>query len=127
MKKLLAAAALGLLLAGGTLTAAMAEPGPNGSNNHGLCTAYFNGSENGQAHKREAGPFVALASYVGQNDGVDNDGDNTTDESDEVAGPSGIWDWCSNPANTDGKGIGGNPDDPDVSGDTSGRSKPPKN
>ena len=105
---------------------AVADPGPNGSNNHGLCTAYFNGSENGQAHKRNAPPFVALAREVGENNGVDDDGDGETDEQGEMAGPEGVWDWCSDPANNP-KGIGGNPDDPRQEGDTSGRSKPPKN
>lgn len=41
---------------------ALAQPGPNGHNNKGLCTAYFNGSDNGQAHKRNAPPFKGLES-----------------------------------------------------------------
>lgn len=98
-----------------------ADPGPNGSNNHGLCTAYFNGSETGQSHKRNAPPFVALAREVGNSDGMDNDGDGQTDEGDEMAGPEGIWDWCMDPENNP-KGIGGNPDDPNEEGDTSGNS-----
>ena len=102
-----------------------ADPGPNGSNNHGLCTAYFNGSENGQAHKRNAPPFVALAQEVGENNGMDDDGDGDTDEQGEMAAPSEIWEWCSDPENNP-KGIGGNPDNPDEEGDTSGRSKPKK-
>ena len=108
MKKIVAFALFLGLIAGGL---AIADPGPNGSNNHGLCTAYFNGSETGQAHKRNAPPFVALAREVGNSDGVDNDGDGQTDEGDEMAGPEGIWDWCNDPANNP-KGIGGNPDDP---------------
>jgi len=51
----LAAAAL---VAGGG--AALADPGPNGHNDYGLCKAYFAGSETGQEHKRKAPPFVAL-------------------------------------------------------------------
>jgi hypothetical protein len=104
---------------------AVADPGPNGSNNHGLCTAFFNGSENGQANKRNAPPFVALAREVGENNGVDDDGDGQTDESGEMAGPEAVWDWCMDPANNP-KGIGGNPDNPNEEGDTSGRSKPKK-
>ena len=104
---------------------AVADPGPNGSNNHGLCTAFFNGSENGQAHKRNAPPFVALAREVGENNGVDDDGDGDTDEEGEMAGPSEVWSWCMDPENNP-KGIGGNPDNPDEEGDTSGRSKPRK-
>ncbi len=45
------------LAAGG---AAFADPGPNGHNDYGLCKAYFAGSENGQQHKHQAPPFVAL-------------------------------------------------------------------
>lgn len=37
-----------------------AKPGPNGSNHHGMCTAYFAGSEQGRAQKRKAKPFVEL-------------------------------------------------------------------
>lgn len=39
---------------------ATADPGPNGNNDKGLCTAYFNGSDTGRANKRGAPPFVAL-------------------------------------------------------------------
>ena len=44
--------------AGGAV--ALADPGPNGHNDYGLCKAYFAGSENGQAHKHKAPPFVGL-------------------------------------------------------------------
>lgn len=98
MKKLLAAGALGLLLAGGSLTAALAAPGPNGHNNHGLCTAYFNGSDTGQAHKRQAGPFQALEQTA-------DDGDSNTSPAQDV------WNWCNDTANN-AKGIGGNPTPP---------------
>ena len=47
-------------IAGGSAVKASADPGPNGHNNFGLCTAYFAGSDNGQAHKHNAPPFVAL-------------------------------------------------------------------
>jgi hypothetical protein len=40
--------------------AALADPGPNGSNDYGLCQAYFAGSDTGQAHKHAAPPFAAL-------------------------------------------------------------------
>jgi hypothetical protein len=52
----LAAAAL---LAGGTAVA-VGDPGPNGHNTFGLCTAYFAGSEKGQEMKRKAPPFQGL-------------------------------------------------------------------
>ena len=108
MRKLLVLLVLIVAVAG---SLAFADPGPNGSNHHGLCTAYFNGSETGQAHKRNAGPFVALATEVGENNDVDDDGDGETDEEGEMAGPEEVWRWCMDPENNP-KGIGGNPDDP---------------
>lgn len=111
MKKVLAIA-LGLLgMLGGAVGVAIAEPGPNGKNNHGLCTAYFNGSETGRANKHKAGPFVALENAAEARDNEDNDDDGQVDEADEVA--RAVWDWCSDPANNP-KGIGGNPDDPNT-------------
>jgi hypothetical protein len=85
------------------------------NNNHGMCTAYFNGSETGQEHKRQANAFVEFVNYVGDNDGVDNDGDNQTDEGDEVASPEDVWAFCSDIDNNS-KGIGGQPDDPNTEG-----------
>jgi hypothetical protein len=35
--------------------------GQSACNAYGLCKAYFAGSPTGQSHKRQAGPFVALA------------------------------------------------------------------
>ena len=61
MKRQLLAMLAGVALAlGGSVGTAVALPGPNGHNNKGLCTAYFNGSERGQAEKRKAPPFQAL-------------------------------------------------------------------
>lgn len=56
---------------------AVAEPGPNGHNNHGLCTAYFNGSDQGKENKREAGPFAALEEAA-------DDGDDSTSPEEDV-------------------------------------------
>jgi len=74
---------------------------------HGMCTAYFNGSQTGQEHKRQANAFQEFVNYVGDNDGVDNDGDGETDEGDEVATPTEVWDFCEG-------NVGGNPDDPNT-------------
>lgn len=90
------------------LTIAGAAPGPNGNNNHGLCTAYFNGSQTGRDNKHQAGPFVALEAAANARDGKDNDDDGLVDEPDEVA--RAVWDWCG--ANTGGKGVGGQPANP---------------
>ena len=40
--------------------AAAGEPGPNGHNTFGLCTAYFAGSAKGQEMKHKAPPFAGL-------------------------------------------------------------------
>lgn len=53
-------AAVTLLAIGGAATTAIADPGPNGNNTFGLCTAYFAGSERGQEEKRKAPPFQGL-------------------------------------------------------------------
>ena len=105
MKRFLIAAALATLVTAGAglgISQAAGGPGPNGSNNHGLCTAYFNGSQNGLDHKRNAGPFQALQTAAG-----DADGDGTSGT------PSDVWTWC-NDATNNPKGIGGNPTDPNA-------------
>jgi hypothetical protein len=96
VKKLLAAASLGLLLAGGTVVGASAAPGPNGHNNHGLCTALFNGSDQGRSHKQDAGPFATLIQNAPDGSDQDNSGGSLQD----------AWDWCQQ------FGVGGNPTPP---------------
>jgi hypothetical protein len=116
------------VLGGGYVGLAQAEPGPNGNNDHGLCTAYFNGQKNGHDKHGDPGPFQALEDAAANSDGVDNDGDNQTDEGDETYDDStpegdleaaeGVFQFC------DGL-IGGNPDhgrydcSTDENGDTS--------
>ena len=56
----IAAAAAALALTAGGMAVAVADPGPNGNNTFGLCTAYFAGSERGQEQKRKAPPFQGL-------------------------------------------------------------------
>lgn len=90
------------LVAGGAVGAAFAAPGPNGHNNHGLCTAYFNGSETGRAHKRNAPPFQALEQAAHEYD--DQTGDEYDNAEDEV------YKFCTSAENP--KGIGGNPTTP---------------
>ena len=61
VKTLVVPAAVTLLAIGGAATtAAVADPGPNGNNTFGLCTAYFAGSEQGQEQKKKAPPFQGL-------------------------------------------------------------------
>lgn len=81
LKKLIASAALAMMVAGG---AGVAQAGhtDDGSGHlpqdHGLCTAYFNGSEQGQEKKRENGkPFGDLEIRA-------DDGDDSTSAEDDV-------------------------------------------
>ena len=61
MKKLIAASILALLATGGSMTVAKADPPQSGFGNYGLCNAYYQGSEQGQAKKREhSAAFRAL-------------------------------------------------------------------
>jgi hypothetical protein len=57
-RTIIAAAVLALGAAGAGVS--LADPGPNGHNNYGLCQAYFSGSQTGQDHKHQAGPFAQL-------------------------------------------------------------------
>ena len=56
----LVATAATLTLTFGAVGFAAADPGPNGHNTFGLCTAYFAGSEKGQEMKHKAPPFQGL-------------------------------------------------------------------
>jgi hypothetical protein len=56
----IAASAAALALTAGGAVVAVADPGPNGHNTFGLCTAYYSGSERGQEEKRKAPPFQGL-------------------------------------------------------------------
>lgn len=84
MKKIIAAlfASLLLITMFGVISAS-AEPGPNGNNNKGLCTAYFNGQKKGHDKHGDPGPFQALEDQAAENDGRDNDGDGDVDEDGE--------------------------------------------
>jgi hypothetical protein len=66
MRRALILTALAATVAGSG--AALADPGPNGHNDYGLCKAYFAGSANGQEHKHAAPPFVALEEAAEAND-----------------------------------------------------------
>lgn len=81
--RLLGTLVLALMLAGLFATIGVADPGPNGNNEKGLCTAYFNGQKkghdnenaggNGNGNGRQPGeypgPFQALVDEAGD-DGV---------------------------------------------------------
>ena len=92
MKKLLAAVmASGLLFGGAAVAHAAGNAGPNGNNDHGLCTAYFNGQKKGWGEGNPPGfdDLVAAADEAGNGDGT--------------ASPSEVYDYCL------AYGIGGNP------------------
>ena len=54
----IAAPVAAVVMALGGASIAVADPGPNGHNDFGLCTAYFAGSEKGQEMKHKAPPFA---------------------------------------------------------------------
>ncbi|WP_034267617.1 hypothetical protein [Haloechinothrix halophila] len=91
LSKIVAPVAIALLI-GGSAGIAAAQPGPNGSNNFGLCTAYFAGSDKGKEKKRQAPPFQALEAAA--------------EESDQT-----VEEWCAQNAphpSGNGGGNGGN-------------------
>jgi hypothetical protein len=101
----------GVALMLGGLSFAHADPGPNGTNDHGLCTAYFNGQKNGHDRNGQPGPFQALEdasrAYT-DHDGVDNDGDGQVDEDGEdqdLSAAENVFNYCDNTT-----AIGGSPD-----------------
>ena len=113
MKKTLAtAAAVAMMLGLWGAGTADATPGPNGKNDKGLCTAYFNGSDTGRANKRGAPPFQGLEAAA------------------EEAGVS-VAEFCGATVGDDGEvtdpgPIGGNPDfsDPGEGNNNRGGKKP---
>ncbi len=101
MKRVLAALfGAALLVSGFGVVNANAEPGPNGKNDKGLCTAYFNGQKKGHdKHDSQPGPFSALEDHSEENAPRNNDDDDDND----VTGTEAIFDYCNGM-------IGGNPD-----------------
>jgi len=102
MKKILATLGAALMMMGlFGVASATAEPGPNGSNNKGLCTAYFNGQKNGHNKdgKDAPPPFLALEERADEADG-DEDADSGSGSL-ETAGD--VFGYCQE------FGIGGNP------------------
>ena len=106
MKRTIISAAILALIAGGAGVSAAAGPGPNGSNNFGLCNAYFQGSAQGKAMKREHGKaFIALEEAAGVEEG------DSYEEAEQK-----VRDWCAanapkpgNGGGTGGKSEGKNP------------------
>ena len=80
MKRLVISSTIAALIAGSAGLAVAGQPGPNGHNDYGLCKAYFAGSQTGQDHKHQAGPFQALEQAADQASGGNQDGTGTADE-----------------------------------------------
>ena len=106
MKRILAVicgATLLLAAAGASVASAAHEgPGPNGSNDKGLCTAYFNGQKKGHEKQKERngeypGPFAGLEEHA-EDDGSNEDLEDEQQISDDV------FEFCQ------GLGIMGNPE-----------------
>lgn len=97
MRKAILALVIGVLTLGG-LSVAQASPGPNGHNEKGLCTAYFNGQKKGHEEGNGPGPFGAL-----EDDSTD-DGSNE-DLEDEMQVSDDVFEFC------DQYGIMGNPEE----------------
>ena len=94
----IAASAAALALTAGGAVVAVADPGPNGNNNYGLCTAYFAGSDQGREKKRQAPPFQGLEAAAGV------DSDDSQEEIDQK-----VADWCAENGTKPGNG-GGKPE-----------------
>jgi hypothetical protein len=91
-----------VLFAGFGVADVSAAPGPNGSNDHGLCTAYFNGQKNGHTEGEGPGPFGTLED-VSEDDGTDEEEDPDNGVIGETRVASDVRERC------DGL-IGGNPE-----------------
>lgn len=106
MKRMLALiCGVTLLLAAGAGTASAGHqekdgPGPNGHNDKGLCTAYFNGQKNGHEEGNGPGPFGALE------DEAEDSGENE-DLADEQQVSDDVFEYCTQVLGVE---IGGNPE-----------------
>lgn len=101
MKKFIAALFASLMLLGlFSVATAQAEPGPNESNEHGLCTAYFNGQKKGHERNGNPGPFQALEDAAAD-DGTDED---DSEAPGEESISSDVYEFCQ------AFGIGGQPE-----------------
>lgn len=95
MKRIIALAVGVLGLFGAAIGISTAAPGPNGDNNHGLCTAYYNGQKNGHGDREDPDhqppPFQSLedqARDYTDSDGDDNDGNEGADEGSTTPDPT---------------------------------------
>lgn len=104
MKKLVAVG-LSTIVLSSTAVVASAHHAPDHTQNyHGLCTAYFSGSENGQQKKQENGQaFVVFRETIG-----DYNEDGTEDNEDVRAFCTDMTGGFGNPGQGGGSGDGNN-------------------
>jgi hypothetical protein len=108
MKKMIATLGAALMMLGlFGVSQATADPGPNGNNDKGLCTAYFNGQKrghdkDGDGRTDNARAFQGLEEAAGVTE--ETAGDDVADM---------VYEFCMSMAGNDGDGvdIGGNPND----------------
>lgn len=116
MKRVIAVVIGVLAMLGVGVGVSSAEPGPNGNNDHGLCTAYFNGQKVGHGPGEETDdppPFQGLqekGEEYTNTDEDDNDFNQGADETDppedtELTDAENIFNYCG-----DFDLIGGNPE-----------------
>ncbi len=111
MRKLIVTVIALLMAFGGAGTALAGHegnrgPGPNGHNNHGLCTAYFNGQKQGHdKHDKDSPPPFAELERRAEEEADENNDD---DEENDVSGADAVLSWCQDSDNNP-KGVGGQP------------------
>ncbi|MFP5323008.1 MAG: hypothetical protein ACLGIC_14350 [Acidimicrobiia bacterium] len=76
---------------------ATADPGPNGNNDKGLCTAYFNGQKKGHDKNGSPPPFAALEEAADEANGDDEE-----NEDPRLERAEDVFEFCNGM-------IGGNP------------------
>lgn len=92
MRKLMVMAAIAVMLVAGG--ASLADPGPNGSNNWGLCNAYSHNSDQGKANGAAFVALEATATAWDAQEDQSTDGDGmSTEENGETTGQK-VAEYC---------------------------------
>ena len=91
MKRTILAASVLVLGAAGT-GVSLANPPSGGPQTYGTCTAYFSGSQTGQDHKHQAGPFQDLQNTAESAESADAPG---AQENAAETAPD-VHDYCAN-------------------------------
>ncbi len=97
MKKILAVASATLMLSSVAGVATAHHKDGHDANTHGMCTAYFSGSENGQTHKRSDDKNENSAFQMFEDGIEDRDDDGDVDAYDVAAYCNDMTDGFGNP------------------------------